>query len=155
MDLSKVNGWLSLVANLGVLFGIFFLVIEINQNTKAIGDENSWARVSTANDTYAFLVGNEELPALLLKYRGNPNLMEEPLTPELIRYLFFLEMVARQNEARFLTDSDSLGVLRASSMRSLLYPGPRGFYKSQLEGGFFTQEYGNFIAELIGEIEGN
>ena len=155
MELSKLNGWLSLIANLGVLVGIFVLVIEINQNTRAIDNENSWARVSTANDGYAFLIENEELPALILKYQGNPNLMEEPVTPERYRYLFFLEMIARQNEARFLTDSDSLGVIRASTLRSLLNPGPRGFYKSQIESGFFTQEYGVFIAELISEIEGN
>ena len=35
MKLSKLNEWLSLAANIGVIAGIFFLVIEIQQNTDA------------------------------------------------------------------------------------------------------------------------
>jgi len=35
MDTDKANKWLSLVANLGVLAGLVFVAIELNQNTKA------------------------------------------------------------------------------------------------------------------------
>ena len=33
MDTDKANKWLSLVANLGVLAGLVFVAIELNQNT--------------------------------------------------------------------------------------------------------------------------
>ncbi|MEQ8314745.1 MAG: hypothetical protein RL839_00450 [Gammaproteobacteria bacterium] len=36
MTLEKLNSWLTLLANLGVIAGIVFLAIEINQNSKAV-----------------------------------------------------------------------------------------------------------------------
>ena len=33
MDVDKLNRWLTLVANLGVIVGIIFLIVEIRQNT--------------------------------------------------------------------------------------------------------------------------
>ncbi len=36
MNLDKLNQWLSLVANLGVMVGIIFLVVELSQNTQAL-----------------------------------------------------------------------------------------------------------------------
>ncbi len=36
MDLDKLNKWLTLVANLGVVAGIFFLAIEIRQNQQTL-----------------------------------------------------------------------------------------------------------------------
>ena len=35
MNTEKLNDWLGIAANLGVILGLFFLVIEINQSTKA------------------------------------------------------------------------------------------------------------------------
>ena len=60
MKKSELNEWLSLLANIGVLFGIFILVMEVNQNTRAIDNESSWARVSTANDVLAMHINNSE-----------------------------------------------------------------------------------------------
>ena len=36
MDLSRLNQWLTILANLGVMVGIIFLIIELNQNTQAL-----------------------------------------------------------------------------------------------------------------------
>ena len=35
MNIDRVNSWLTLVGNVGILVGIGFLVVEINQNTQA------------------------------------------------------------------------------------------------------------------------
>ena len=35
MSIDTVNRWLTLAANIGVLIGIAFLIVEINQNTQA------------------------------------------------------------------------------------------------------------------------
>jgi hypothetical protein len=40
MDIDKLNKWLTLVANFGVVAGIFFLAIEIRQNQTAIEESN-------------------------------------------------------------------------------------------------------------------
>jgi len=36
MNLEKLNQWLTLLANLGVMTGIIFLVVELSQNTQAL-----------------------------------------------------------------------------------------------------------------------
>lgn len=37
MQLDKLNQWLMLAANIGVISGIAFLAVEISQNTEALG----------------------------------------------------------------------------------------------------------------------
>lgn len=152
MRLTNLNEWLSLAANLGVLAGILFLVVEVSQNTRAINNESSWARVSVANDTYTMLVENEEIAELMIKYRSNPNVMDLPATPEVLRYRYLIEMLSRQNEARFLTRSDDLANIKSSTLRYLQYPGSREVYKSQLD--LLTSEYRDFVISLIEEVEG-
>lgn len=72
MDTDRLNRWLTLVANIGVLIGIFLLILEINQNNDLmrIQIEQSrsesflaWQRQAVADDSIArFLVriGNPE-----------------------------------------------------------------------------------------------
>ena len=43
MNTEKLNHWLALIANIGVLVGIIFLVIEIRQNTDALYAETNQA----------------------------------------------------------------------------------------------------------------
>ncbi len=54
MELSQINEWLSLVANIGVLLGIAFLIVEIKQNTEAHRSDSRKALM--ANDQASLLV---------------------------------------------------------------------------------------------------
>lgn len=57
MDYSQLNEWLTLTANLGVLVGIIFLIIEIKQNTELHKSDSRKAIVS--NDQASLLVALE------------------------------------------------------------------------------------------------
>ena len=46
MDLDKINRWLTLVANLGVVGGIVFLAIEIRQNQTSLEESNRINRLN-------------------------------------------------------------------------------------------------------------
>jgi hypothetical protein len=46
LDYSQLNEWLTLNANLGVLVGIIFLIIEIKQNTELHKSDSRKAIVS-------------------------------------------------------------------------------------------------------------
>ena len=68
MDLDKLNKWLTLLANLGVVAGIFFLAVEIRQNQSMLEDSNRLSRfesrmsaVDTFNDWRGQWVQDEEL----------------------------------------------------------------------------------------------
>ncbi len=54
MELSQLNEWLTLAANLGVLVGIVFLIVEIKQNTALHKSDSRKALLS--NDQTALLV---------------------------------------------------------------------------------------------------
>lgn len=69
------NDWLTLVANLGVLLGIFFLVYEIQQNTDAIRSQTRAAIYSGAQEE---LWKNMEYPDVTL----NMLVADHELSPE-------------------------------------------------------------------------
>ena len=75
--MDKLNQWLTLIANLGVLVGIVFLAIEINQNTAAlkIGAMQDVSRAATelSLDT----VHSDHLPEIIVK-----DLAGQQLAPE-------------------------------------------------------------------------
>jgi hypothetical protein len=50
MNVSKLSDWVSIIANLGVLVGIAFLIIEIQQNTAEL---NAEARATRASEVIA------------------------------------------------------------------------------------------------------
>jgi hypothetical protein len=68
MKKGKLNEWLTLLANFGVVTGIVFLVIEVRQNQAAIEESNLINRVQARsmeidqfNDFRAFVSQSEEL----------------------------------------------------------------------------------------------
>ena len=68
MNLDRLNQWLTLLANFGVIGGLIFLGFEIRQNTVAV--QASAIQESTS-------VAREQL----LMYATNPSLIELILTP--------------------------------------------------------------------------
>jgi len=70
MDAEKLNKWLGLIANLGVIVGIAFLVLEIRQSNRIaiasneIAVRQGWAGINEA------IVSNMQLAELLAKARS-------------------------------------------------------------------------------------
>jgi uncharacterized protein YraI len=59
MDTDKANKWLSLIANLGVLAGLVFVAIELNQNTKATVSSASEQITNQSLDYFALGMDNQ------------------------------------------------------------------------------------------------
>lgn len=59
MDTDKVNKWLSLIANLGVLAGLVLVAIEVNQNTKATIASASEQITNQSLDYFALGMDNQ------------------------------------------------------------------------------------------------
>ncbi|MCG8414160.1 MAG: hypothetical protein MI746_08060 [Pseudomonadales bacterium] len=62
MDLDKLNSWLSLLANIGVLLGIVFLVYEIQQNTNSMQSQTR-NELSQQQIDWLLTVGTDEYSA--------------------------------------------------------------------------------------------
>ena len=69
MDIEKLNRWLMLAANIGVLSGILFLAYEIKQNTSQMRTESSYAITEIVNSQNANRYTDPELTDVIL--RGN------------------------------------------------------------------------------------
>ncbi|MCP5347658.1 MAG: hypothetical protein R3F41_19085 [Gammaproteobacteria bacterium] len=59
MNTSKLNDWVSILANIGVLIGIVFLIVEIQQNTAEL---NAEARATRASEVIALRLWAAENP---------------------------------------------------------------------------------------------
>jgi len=67
LDSERLNRWVSLGANVGVLVGIFLLAIELQQNNQLLEDEARRARAASAQETWTILAENGELAELFTK----------------------------------------------------------------------------------------
>jgi len=59
--MEKLNQWLTLAANLGVLVGIVFLVLEIDQNTRAQNSSTIQEFVAATAENNSILATSEDL----------------------------------------------------------------------------------------------
>lgn len=155
MNLEKLNHWLTLCANLAVLIGIFVLVVEIDQNTRAIEYETYWSRVATSAELTAPLTNSEELAAAFFDYSetAGADLVNRSFSdPNAYRVTLILGNMALQNEARFVTQSSSLAEQKTFLLNFLSRPGVRDFFRGRL--ATFNPEFAAFVQEIIDEIEG-
>lgn len=75
MNLDRLNQWLILISNLGVLAGIIFLVIEISQNTTVARSAARQAIAEMVSSRPIIALENENVARLTLKFFSG-----EPLT---------------------------------------------------------------------------
>ena len=72
MNLEKCNQWLSLFSNLGVLIGIFFLVIEISQNNELLRAQAAYNFMEIRLNDREQILYNPEYAELSYKaFNGN------------------------------------------------------------------------------------
>ena len=76
MDSDRLNRWMTLGANIGVLAGILFLAFELQQNTVATQLEAASNFQNTFSEIELFIAGNPEFAELLRKGRDG-----EEITP--------------------------------------------------------------------------
>lgn len=74
MTAERWNMWLSLGANIGVLIGIVFLGLEIQQNTEMMRTQINQSRAELAMIEAQSLYDSEHVPALLTKVRSGEQL---------------------------------------------------------------------------------
>ena len=75
--LDRLNAWLMLAANAGVLVGVIFLVVEINQNTRALNVQNIWNANAIANELNALLAQDDDLRLAFQAALNDPDSVSE------------------------------------------------------------------------------
>lgn len=77
MNLEKLNQWLTLAANLGVMTGIVFLVFELNQNTQALQTESYTSVLEMISEGEIILATNAEFHDLFVTGEKSPEQLPE------------------------------------------------------------------------------
>ena len=77
MNSEKINSWLSLLANIGVVVGLVLLIIELNQNTEQMRAQMNQMRAESAAAQQHAYFNSEYIPAIVTKVRNG-----DELTPE-------------------------------------------------------------------------
>ena len=72
MDRDRLNWWLTILANVGMLGGLVFVGFEIRQNTSQLRAEASSSITASVNELNAGLYGDSDLAELV--FRGEADL---------------------------------------------------------------------------------
>ena len=77
MNMDSLNKWLTLLANFGVIAGIIFLGLEMQQNTDAIQSSTAQSVTSISSNTLSELASNERMAEIRLKGDVNNSSLSE------------------------------------------------------------------------------
>ena len=153
MTSEKVNKWLSLGANFGVVIGLVLLIVEIGQNTEMMRAQINQSRTDTAISEQQAVFNSDYIPALLAKRdKGEPFSDEE-----MIRYGTYFRSGNRNQDNNLWQYYQ--GFLGENTPRSI-----RGFARAVIGGSeigirtwdsqkySYTDEYVAFIEDAIADL---
>ena len=95
MNVERVNKWLMLAANIGVIASIIFLGLEIRQNTDALYSQSRQAILNSAQLEIFEIMNNTEIVTNVIK---SGQLTQD----ELLKIHFFLSAAVRAREYSWL-----------------------------------------------------
>ncbi|PCJ25756.1 MAG: hypothetical protein COA96_06940 [SAR86 cluster bacterium] len=148
--MDKLNKWLTLIANLGVLIGIVFVAIEIQQNTQVSRSIAIDSIQNASREQLMAMVLDESLLALEMKARHE----EELSLQERARLSYYYEATLRhlenaflQNEANLLTDD----LLESHEVDVRGMTQNHGFAQRYWEGhkSMFSIEFREYVEGLL------
>jgi hypothetical protein len=105
MNRENLNWWLSLITNVGVLFGLLFVGYEISQNTVQLRAESSYSITESVNALNAGLYSDPELSEILIKGTEDREALNSVEQSRFDSYQF-----ARLNIAEYVLDLEHEGV---------------------------------------------
>lgn len=154
MDIDKLNRWLTLLANIGVLAGILFLAYEIRQNTTATELDAATNYEAALREYELFVAGNPDFTELVVK-----SIAGEPLTEvEQFRVEMFFRGALRNWQTAYF--QYRLGALSEPIWNSQLGfmedvirsdGGIRNFWRDNRE--VFTDDFNRLLEQIITKVE--
>jgi hypothetical protein len=79
LNSDKVNKWLTILANTGVVVGLVLLIIEIRQNTEMMRAQINQSRTEAAQSEQQAMFNSDYMPAILAKHRKGEKLSDEEI----------------------------------------------------------------------------
>ena len=158
MSLDSLNKWLSLTANIGVLLGILFLIIEINQNTRATRVEAEWSNANSYGSITNPIISDPEFNEIVIRFREMEEVeimsAETMKNPDFNRFSAFVSTQVRHFQARYYIEdsADERQELRST----LLFYASRPGWRTIFETGVLSvsrPEFREFGLSIISEAK--
>lgn len=150
MNLSKTNEWLSLIANIGVLVGIVFLVLELNQNTAMMQSQTRQAMTENTIDWLLAVGGNRETASayrsqMILSSADEPDVVEAQMMFFVVQANFRIWENEYYQYQKGLFENEEFAAKRTTWATPLRFD----LYKD-----FWNRNKGNFSSGFQREIDG-
>jgi hypothetical protein len=159
MNIDKINSSLTLFTNLGVLFGIFILIIELQQNTTAIEADVTWAHAAAAQDLYLPVALDPEVARFVtasLKWsEAEYESYRQGSTEEYLRFSTYMSVVTQYYQSRYYTQrsQDERKVLAEHVRIQLTRSGAFGFFIDGLPEGWVLPEFSEFLHDIHNNVK--
>lgn len=150
IDTDKLNKWLSLGANIGVLVGIVFLAFEIQQNSEAQIRSTTQVAVGNYIGSLERFVDNADLACLYIKGAQDYRALDGA---ERLRFsAFYISLYYQLQEMLQLAEEGSIDADTWSGFQGLLnettqYPGVRQWFSDRRH--WFSSQFQEHIDGLV------
>jgi len=156
VNLDLTNRWLTLFANIGVMAGIIFLAVEIQQNTVATQQSAAISFQGGFSEVELFIAGNQDFSELLDKGRKGADVSE----PEQLRLMVFYGTVLRAwqlNHLQYLSGALDEDVWLGSRdyMAQILGEDLGLFNRWQNGKNHFSPRFNEMIESIVTEAHQN
>lgn len=146
MKMEKVNSWIAIGANLGVIAGIVFLVIEVHQNNEQLEIQSyqSWV---ASNLQLNIAATNPELSAILIKGNLSPGYLSQDTFVSFAMWNMGIMQMAQTTDYLYRSGSMDKNLWEAEISRAagfLSLPGVRQWW----DAGGKTQLTPEFVSLL-------
>ena len=153
MELDKLKKWFTLIANLGVLIGVFFLVIEVRQSNSIANREAASEISYAASELNSRVVENQEFAMLRSKLRDadanlSPMEEEQAISWTLMQLNFWI-LVSNSYENGLLTEPLYEAQQQAALRMVRRYPGMFNFLIEIVNDLGITPGTSNFMDRLL------
>jgi hypothetical protein len=153
MNADKLNSWLTLGANVGVVIGLALLVYEINQNTEMMQAQINQSRTDTALSEQQAVYTTDHVPSMLAKIARGEQLSDEGL----IRYERFFRAFNRNQDNNLwqfnhgYLGENTLHSIRGA-VREVIAGHELGIATWELQKYSYTAEYVAFVEDAIADL---
>lgn len=148
MKLSSINEWLTLFANLGVLAGIFVLVVEMQQNTNMMRSQTRDSITEKQMEFYGWIATDRDLAEVWnASFQGE---FDDPVDETM--YEFYLQGVMREWENSHYQFEQ--GLFSQDEFEARLNRWRRLFVNSQSAQDFWKQNRTTYASEFRAIVDG-
>ncbi len=154
MNADQINKWMTLVANIGVIFGLILVAYEVQQNSELMRIQINQARADSAMVSNEHSFNSDFIPPILAKVQRDDDLTME----ESIRFTDYFRSMNR-NQDNVLSQYDA-GMLGENTPRSIITYVCQFIGKSEASrkaweytSGGYSDRYIAFVEEALDSCE--